>query len=330
MLCSCGLTSPSQDETVPDNLLRGPYAGPSPTLSTLASPSESNSLPSAFNSPLSLHAYTPPLFMTQPPAPGHNCLWNDCGSSFVSLEELITHVNISHLRTFSSQTLEPVAGPSSYLRLSSDALGLSCQWNNCHEYSSTPMNSNSLRLDDALNSLAGHLLHDHLGLHDGSGDHTVTNTNHATVADVGLPAESDQTQDVEMRVEEQPSENIDQDMPLAGGVKQDDTNKLNEPKDEDQSSTIAEIKPSTPATGTTEKCCWRGCERSFASVDDLMGHLTAEHVGSGKNHYECFWNGCERNGQNGFGSKQKVCRHLQVRIFAAAHFISTYYVTAEI
>jgi hypothetical protein len=183
------------------------------------------------------------------------------------------------------------------------------------------MNSDSLRVDDALNSLAGHLLHDHLGLHEGPRDHTVTSTNHAAPADVGLPAEHDLAQDVEMRVEEQPSENIDQDMPLAGGVKQDDTNKLNEPKDEDQSLTIAEIKPSTPTTGTTEKCCWRRCERSFASVDDLMGHLTAEHVGSGKNHYECFWNGCERNGQNGFGSKQKVCRHLQVRIYPTTQHI---------
>jgi hypothetical protein len=321
MLCSC--TSPPQDEsheTISHNLLRGSYAVPSPTLSTLASPSETNSLPSAFNSPIQLPAYTPSLYLTQPPAhvvpPGHSCLWNGCGSRFVSLEELATHVNISHLRSFSSQILEPVAGPSSYLRLTSDALGLSCQWDNCHEYSSTSVNSNSLRLDDALNSLAGHLLHDHLGLQGGRRDETVMTTDHTTLADVGLPDPvPNLEQDVEMRVEEQRSDDRDQDMPLAGSAKQDEIDK---PKNEHQDPTTVEVKIPTPTMGAAEKCGWHGCELSFASVDDLMNHLTAEHVGSGKNHYECFWNGCERNGQNGFGSKQKVCRHLQVRISLAA------------
>ena len=313
MLCSCELTCPPQDETASHDFFRGPYPGPSPTLSTLASPTESNSLPSTFNSPLSLPAYTPPLYMAQPPAPGHTCLWNGCGSSFVSLEELIAHVNISHLRTFSSHIPEPVAGPSSYLRLSSEALGLSCQWDNCHQYSSTPMNSNSLRLDDALNSLAGHLFQDHLGLQGAPKDHTMITTDHATLPDVGLLAEPNLAQDVEMQVEEERLNTNDQDMPLARSAKQDDTSEPNEPKNEGQSPTTAGVKPSSPTMGATGKCGWIGCERSFANVDDLMSHLTAEHVGSGKNHYECFWNGCERNGQNGFGSKQKVCRHLQVR-----------------
>jgi len=238
---------------------------------------------------------------------GHTCLWNGCGSSFSSVEELITHVNISHLRAYPSQTLEPVPDLSSYMRLNPDALGLSCQWDNCHEYSSTPPNSSSLRVD-TLNSLAGHLLHDHLGLQDGPGDHTAITAKHVALVDVGLPAPvPDLAQDAEMRAEEQRSDNKHQDMPLARNAKQDEVNK---PKNE----TTADVKTSTPTVGITEKCRWRGCEHSFANVDDLMNHLTAVHVGSGKNHYECLWNGCERNGQNGFGSKQKVCRHLQVRI----------------
>ena len=311
ILCSCGVTSSHEDDAVSHNLLRGPYGGPSPTLSTLTSPSETNSLSSTFNSPLPLPAYASALYLTQPPAPvvpsGHTCLWNGCGSSFSSLEELITHVNISHLRAYSSQIVEPVADLSSYMRLNPDALGLSCQWDNCHEYSSTPPNSSSLRVD-ALNSLAGHLLHDHLGLQDGPGDHTAITANHFTPVDVGLPVPvPDPAQDVEMpvRAEEQHSDNKHQGM---SSVKQDEVNK---PKNELRPTT-AEVKTST------EKCRWRGCERLFENVDDLMNHLTVVHVGSGKNHYECLWNGCERNGQNGFGSKQKVCRHLQVRIFSSS------------
>jgi len=310
ILCSCGVTSSHEDNTLSHNLLRGPYEGPSPSLSSLASPSETNSLPSTFNSPLPLPAYTPSLYLAQPPAPVvHTCLWNGCGSSLSSLEELITHVNLSHLRTYSSQILKPVADLSSYMCLGPDAPALSCQWDNCHEYSSTPANSSSLRLD-ALNSLAGHLFHDHLGLQDGPGDHNVTTANHATLVDVVLPAPvPDLARDAERRAEEQHSDNKHQGMPLA-------RNDENHKPENERCPTIAEIKTSTPAVGITEKCRWRGCELSFANVDDLMNHLTAVHVGSGKNHYECLWDGCERNGQNGFGSKQKVCRHLQVRIFS--------------
>lgn len=308
ILCSCGVTPSHEDDALSHNLLRTPYGGPSPTLSTLTSSSEAHSLPSTFNSPLPLPAYTSSLYLTQPPSsPGHTCLWNGCGSRFSSLEELITHVNTSHLRAYSSQILEPVTDLSSYMRPNADALGLSCQWNNCHEYSSTPPNSSGLTVD-ALNLLAGHLFHDHLGLQDGPGDHTATAANHVTRVDVELSVPvPDLAQDTEMRDVEQSLDYKHQGMPLARNAKQDEVNK---PKDE----TTTEVKTSTPAVGTTEKCRWRGCERSFANVDDLMNHLTEVHVGSGKNHYECFWDGCERNGQSGFGSKQKVCRHLQVRI----------------
>ena len=36
-------------------------------------------------------------------------------------------------------------------------------------------------------------------------------------------------------------------------------------------------------------------------------------VGGGRAHYDCFWEGCSRNGDNGFASKQKISRHMQVR-----------------
>ncbi|KAI0289558.1 hypothetical protein BC826DRAFT_1030989, partial [Russula brevipes] len=306
-LCSCGVPLPSQDSTVSQSFLRDPYVGSSPVFSTLASPSETNSLSSAFDMSLPPPECTPPLCMVQPPAAvvshGHTCF-------FSSLMELISHVNVSHLRTYSSQLSEPVATPPSYLRLSPDSLGLPCQWGNCHEYSSTPPDSSSsLALDAALNSLTGHLLHDHLGLQSGPGDHSVVATNHAAVADVGLPAPAlNSGQDVEMQDQEPSLDNKQQSIPLAGSEKQDDINRWNTGHDH---LPTAEDKTPISISGA-EKCRWRGCELSFASVDDLMNHLTAEHVGSGKNHYECFWSGCERSGENGFASKQKVCRHLQM------------------
>ena len=321
-LCSCGVEFPPHDGTASHNFLRDP------TLSTLASPSETSTLPSTFTTPLPNPPCTPPLYLSQPPAPDvlnrHTCLWNGCHSTFSSLDELISHVNISHLRAHSSQLPEPAASLSSYLRLSSEAFGLSCRWDNCDGYPSTSVKSSSdLALDDALNSLAGHLFHDHLGLHDEpGGGHNATTTNPATsLADVILPIPSpDPGQDVEMRDGEQPSDDKQQTIPSDGNAKQDDSNKMT---DEQARSTTAEDQTSAPEMGGSRKCCWRGCERSFSSVDDLMNHLTAEHVGSGKNHYECFWRDCERNGEKGFSSKQKVCRHLQVRVSPASLYSST-------
>jgi len=304
-LCSCGVGTPPHDGTTSYHF---------PTLSTLASPSETCALPSTFTAPLPHPPCTPPLYLAQPPAPvvlpGHTCLWNGCHSTFSSLDELISHVNISHLRAHSSQLPEPVASLSPYLRLSSEPLGLPCRWDNCH---ASVNSSSDQALDDALNSLTGHLLHDHLGLHDEpEGGHNTTTTHPTTsLADVILPIPPpDRRQDVEMRDEEQPSDNKQQIIPWGGNAKQDEAN---EKTDEQPRSTTAEDQAPPIEMGASRRCCWRGCERSFSAVDDLMNHLTAEHVGSGKNHYECFWRDCERNGEKGFTSKQKVCRHLQVR-----------------
>ncbi|KZT27874.1 hypothetical protein NEOLEDRAFT_1130360 [Neolentinus lepideus HHB14362 ss-1] len=63
--------------------------------------------------------------------------------------------------------------------------------------------------------------------------------------------------------------------------------------------------------GSTHFCKWQGCGRSFKDCDELTTHITGIHVGSGKSHYDCHWEGCNRHGENGFASKQKICRHLQ-------------------
>ncbi|KAI0322812.1 hypothetical protein OF83DRAFT_1048653 [Amylostereum chailletii] len=58
-------------------------------------------------------------------------------------------------------------------------------------------------------------------------------------------------------------------------------------------------------------CRWQDCGLAFGSVDDLTTHITTAHVGGGKAHYDCFWTECTRNGEKGFSSKQKICRHIQ-------------------
>lgn len=59
-------------------------------------------------------------------------------------------------------------------------------------------------------------------------------------------------------------------------------------------------------------CHWDGCGSVCGNSEMLNNHITEKHVGSGKAHYDCFWAGCDRNGERGFASKQKVCRHVQV------------------
>ncbi|EIW79243.1 hypothetical protein CONPUDRAFT_127181 [Coniophora puteana RWD-64-598 SS2] len=64
------------------------------------------------------------------------------------------------------------------------------------------------------------------------------------------------------------------------------------------------------------------CYKTFPTSAALTQHIAEAHVGSGKARYECFWQGCNRNsglgdgtggsGENeGFGSKQKIMRHIQ-------------------
>jgi hypothetical protein len=313
-LCSCGDAFPLRDSLAHNNVSPDSYTGSSPPLSTVPSPSENNSLSSALSMPLQPIIYPTPLHIspsTVPVVPAkHCCLWNGCHSVFSSLPELISHVNLSHLSVYSSEPPEPLLAPSSYVRLNSNNLGLSCQWDNCHEYSAVVNPSGDPAFDAALNSLTGHLLHDHFGLQGAPEEHNaVTMDASITNAIVSVP-EPASGHNVEMRDEGQSFQSKHQSIPLGESAKQSHSNTWHGIH---ETLPIAGDKiPSFEMNGP-EKCQWGGCELSFATIDDLMNHLTVEHVGSGKNHYECFWKGCERSGKNGFTSKQKVCRHLQVR-----------------
>ncbi|THH02675.1 hypothetical protein EW026_g186 [Hermanssonia centrifuga] len=134
-----------------------------------------------------------------------------------------------------------------------------------------------------LGVLATHLLHDHLGL---------------------------------------PTRSISNDLSSLAEVNFAQPGKYYEPHaDEANSSrTSPSLTLSCPPTPAPEHDCsapqahvcgWTGCGQGFPSCDDLTAHINAVHVGSGKAHYDCRWEGCTRHGDNGFASKQKICRHLQ-------------------
>ncbi|CBQ67665.1 related to ZAP1-metalloregulatory protein involved in zinc-responsive transcriptional regulation [Sporisorium reilianum SRZ2] len=60
------------------------------------------------------------------------------------------------------------------------------------------------------------------------------------------------------------------------------------------------------------QCRWQGCSATFDTHAALTEHIELAHVGSGKAEYECRWVGCARHasGQK-FSQKQKVLRHIQ-------------------
>ncbi|TIA83560.1 hypothetical protein E3P98_00758 [Wallemia ichthyophaga] len=77
--------------------------------------------------------------------------------------------------------------------------------------------------------------------------------------------------------------------------------------------------------GPPYRCDWLNCKQhdvEFGSTEELMTHLSTEHVGSGKAEYSCMWRGCEKSGSGSgssssstrgrvFSSRQKIMRHLQ-------------------
>lgn len=57
-------------------------------------------------------------------------------------------------------------------------------------------------------------------------------------------------------------------------------------------------------------CGWTNCNQRFETFDELTGHLSEDHVGTGKSRYWCEWQECHRNGKS-FTQRQKVMRHIQ-------------------
>ncbi|KAF7977128.1 hypothetical protein HWV62_4748 [Athelia sp. TMB] len=213
---------------------------------------------SSLSGALVQEAYVAPVNdANSPPLDVLSCMWGNCGATFYSLCDLVSHVNLQHLRASSdapSDQLVPTALEP-----------LSCHWKDCNVYPSSqsfPGPSTGSTLDSALAVLADHLLRDHLG----------------------------------MQVEHAP------------------------PSPAVASPHLATPPISPVSTVGAHKCSgmhacrWQGCAEAFTTCNDLTAHITNTHVGSGKSHYECHWEGCNRHDGQGFSSKQKICRHIQVRM----------------
>ncbi|EMD39231.1 hypothetical protein CERSUDRAFT_134205 [Gelatoporia subvermispora B] len=228
------------------------------------------------------------------------CMWGDCGQTFTSLNELVGHVNLQHLRLpgpgpaapnpaaslpsppSTLPSAMPYQQPPLHQQTFSDPTSLSCLWADCQQYpnpQSIPGTSSSTSLDNALGFLATHLLHDHLGV-SGRG-----------VAPTGAPPfagpEFKQVHGAAGQRRTPPRG----DEPIAGPP-----------------TPVPEHDCSQPSAHV---CRWRACTECFMSCDELTAHIAAVHVGGGRAHYDCYWEGCNRHGELGFASKQKISRHLQ-------------------
>ena len=215
------------------------------------------------------------------------------------MAELVGHVNLQHLRLpgsgpVPSQNNNPVPSALQSADKTNNPLqntDFSCLWADCQQYpdaSAIPGSSTSNPMDSALGILANHLLHDHLGL-----------------SSPLLP---------------QPQQQADITKSISPSTTwSPEPTPLVSPPESSKSSTLSPSGPPTPApehdcSSPSHVCRWIGCGQSFMTCDELTAHITANHVGGGKNHYDCYWEGCTRHGDSGFASKQKICRHLQVRI----------------
>lgn len=218
-----------------------------------------------------------------PPNP-LGCMWGNCQAVFASMEELVGHVNVNHLR------LPPVAPPVPDNTPSFDPSSLACLWRDCHEYHSPsliPGPSSGNQVDNTLEILASHLLQRHLGV-----STRIPTPPPSRSASSSLSA-SNPRPSYQESTSQQPS-----------------LHTITPPPDHQCSG--------------THTCMWQSCGRTFTSCNDLTAHLNSEHVGSGKAHYDCFWMNCNRNGGNGFSSKQKICRHLQVGLFTSLLYMASH------
>ncbi|THH16640.1 hypothetical protein EW146_g4043 [Bondarzewia mesenterica] len=295
-LCSCGDIFATDEPNIYNSTVDSHHhqAYPSPALSTPSSSSYASSYPSVLpSSPSTFHQISQFQSPTQHPAVQSNvmtCMWNDCHASFSQLSELVDHVNSQHLRIPTDAQSIGTSSSSTVESNQSSGAGLSCRWNDCHDYPSAqaiPGSSSGTSLDEALGVLVNHLLHDHLGLQQPL-----------------PPARMSPSSLLQNYFQEQSA--AQNHLPTS-------------PKTSHPSLPVAPVSAlHSPhadecevCASATHACHWVNCKAVFDTVDELTAHINASHVGSGRAHYDCYWEGCPRNGEKGFSSKQKICRHVQ-------------------
>ena len=212
--------------------------------------------------------------------PNFSCMWGSCHASFYSLSELIGHVNIHHL--VGSSMLDgdnTVRCDGPKSNQTTPPRSLSCLWADC---SSPEMSSVS-----DLDLLTYHLLHEHLGI------------TPPPTTPMSPVTQSTSSPTLSFDATGQHSPRPLNDTPLS-------------------SSSTAGHEEDLQACTCIHECKWQGCLLFFSSCTELTAHINVTHIGSGKAQYECFWDQCSRNGNNGFQSKQKICRHVQVSLVERA------------
>lgn len=268
------------------------------------------------------------------------CMWGDCRAQFASLSELVGHVNLAHLRRAatpeSSDSRVYSSSIQPHKQCVDDTIRLPCQWGDCTEYLQPQLlsgASNGNAVDVMLSSLASHLFQDHLGLHDLRCNNAEANRILAGVTTSQPQEQGRQNQEPQQSQCAQSGSGSTSVSVAAHPVSSQkfqgengdleayhqDFNALTTPSP--RTTTTAISSPTTsvgevPLTpGEGHVCRWQACGVVFETCDDLMTHMSAVHVGSGKPQYDCLWEGCTRNGDKGFSSKQKISRHLQVCFF---------------
>lgn len=265
----------------------------------------------------------------------HPCMWANCHTIFGSLQDLVAHVNVQHLQVVSSlltanNQFDPSQDPTSAHHQSvlnpAGQIFPSCHWGDCHVYPTVEdvPGSSDRPLDAALDVLAAHLWEYHLGLSTPppqfnfpSVTQTAASLIHPSSLDDAVPEVRTSPVEVEMVDTVPPPVPTPLEAAEVDAIADALVSSQPSGSTHDHTTGPTQDQDHTPdhdhdCATTDHPCKWLGCQERFVSCETLMAHLTAEHVGGGKNHYGCFWDGCGRNGESGFKSKQKICRHLQV------------------
>ncbi|KAJ6474610.1 hypothetical protein C8R47DRAFT_1143753 [Mycena vitilis] len=263
----------------------------------------------AISTPIS--SATPPPAALDSQSSSILCMWGDCGASFTGLADLAEHVNLIHLCHPLTPTL-PMASES-------ELRDLACRWKDCDVYPTADLipGPSSGGTDSMLCLLASHLLHDHLGMND------VPPCSHFPGQTLpclnNLPSSATAHPSLHEGVAPHPCLHNGEVHPCLWNGESahpflQDSQSCELGLPEHQNALCAPIVPepsSSVDSPAAHVCRWSSCGQSFASLDELTQHLTEAHVGSGKTSYDCFWQDCNRHSDNGFTSKQKLCRHLQ-------------------
>ena len=266
-----------------------------------------------------------------PSRPIITCQWGQCDASFSSPNELIEHVNLHHLSSWKTpararneasafRTAPTTISGSQKGDSPTDLSNLSCHWRNCDkhppEHEPRP-HTCPLPYEQWRDLIAVHIFRDHLGL-----PPDIASGASEIPQDCREDAEASHdssTRNFELDVLSTPTlsptlsaltalESVD----IVSTPPQEYPDKAPE-MDIDPPKTAMPGACVSSKTSHTHKCLWLGCSEYFETCEDLTAHLSKMHVGGGRPVYECFWEGCNRNKDAGFGSRQKINRHLQVR-----------------